>query len=226
MKANQDMANSKNVPCVVITGGEGALAKAIVTEFRDSDWHVFAPSHRELDVENVDAVKSFFHERQVDLLICAAGMIRDAPLVRLSEEAWEKTIAVNYSGAARCASAALPSMLAKRAGHIIFISSYSALHPPVGQTAYASAKAALIGLNGELARAYGPSGIRINAILPGFLETPMTSGIPQQRVEGIKAAHMLGEFNTVSHVAAFIRHLHMHLPYTSGQVFQLDSRPS
>jgi 3-oxoacyl-[acyl-carrier protein] reductase len=116
-------------------------------------------------------------------------------------------------------------MIARGHGHIVFISSHSAKHPPVGQAAYASAKAALLGLTADLAALHGASNIRINAVLPGFVETRMTENVTETRRKQVLADHSLGRFNTCREAAAFIRFLHHELPHTSGQVFQLDSRP-
>jgi 3-oxoacyl-[acyl-carrier protein] reductase len=113
----------------------------------------------------------------------------------------------------------------RSAGHIIFISSQSAIHPPPGQAAYAAAKAALLGLATELACRHGPAGIRINTVLPGFLETRMTAPVSAARKAEVLAGHVLGRFNTCEAVGRFIRFLHQDLPHTSGQVFQLDNRP-
>jgi 3-oxoacyl-[acyl-carrier protein] reductase len=115
-------------------------------------------------------------------------------------------------------------MIARGHGHIIFISSRSAKHPPIGQAAYATAKAALLGLTADLASRHGPSNIRVNTVLPGFMETRMTENITQTRRQQVLADHSLGRFNTCRQTAAFIRFLHHELPHTSGQVFQLDSR--
>ena len=117
-------------------------------------------------------------------------------------------------------------MIQQGNGHIVFISSYSALHPPLGQLAYATAKAALLGLTQSLARENGHHGIRVNAVLPGFLETRMTELVSEKRKIEILANHTLGRFNTPVEVAKFIRYLHQDLCHTSGQVFQLDSRIS
>ena len=76
----------------------------------------------------------------------------------------------------------------------------------------------------SLARELGPAGIRVNTLLPGFLDTPMTAGLSGERREEVRRAHVLGRFNTPEAVASFLVHLHDHLPHTSGQVFQLDSR--
>ena len=117
-------------------------------------------------------------------------------------------------------------MVRARRGHLVFISSYSALHPPLGQAAYAAAKAGLLGLAKSLARELGPAGIRVNTILPGLLDTPMTAALPEERREQVRRDHLLDRFNTAEAAAQFLVHLHDRLPHTSGQVFQLDSRIS
>ncbi|NJM38386.1 MAG: SDR family NAD(P)-dependent oxidoreductase [Akkermansiaceae bacterium] len=209
---------------IVITGGHGGLARALVMEFTANDWQVDAPGRDELDVSNYSSIEDYFNDRSVDLLICAAGLTLDAPLVRITEDAWDEVLAVNYQGAAACSSAALPEMIRQGYGHIVFISSYSAIHPPTGQVAYATAKAALIGLTQSMAQQYGRNNIRVNAILPGFLETPMTEKVSPKRKVEILAEHHLEHFNTPEIVAKFIHQIHENLPFTSGQIFQLDSR--
>jgi 3-oxoacyl-[acyl-carrier protein] reductase len=185
-----------------------------------------APGRAELDVTDCANVKDYFRQHPPGLLICNAGITRDAPLARLDEDSWDQVLAVNLSGAAACATAALRGMIRVRSGHIVFISSYSALHPPAGQAAYAAAKAGLIGLGKSLAKEVGSAGIRVNVVLPGFLETRMTEAVTTERCEQVKAEHVLGRFNTPEAVATFLMTLHFHLPHTSGQVFQLDSRVS
>lgn len=209
---------------IVITGGEGGLGRSLAAEFREAGWEVHPPGRGELNVTDAENVKTWFAGREVDLLVCNAGVIRDLPLVKFSEADWDHVINVNLDGAARCVRAATKTMLRKRSGHIVFIASFSALHPPAGQIAYAAAKAGLLGLTKSLAREMGAAGIRVNAVLPGFLETPMTSGVSNDRREQVLSEHVLGAFNTPAVVARFIRTLQEDLPFTSGQVFQLDSR--
>lgn len=219
--------NQSTIPGVkhlVITGGSGGLGQGILHAFAPPAWEVAAPPRGELDVADSAAIQRWFDSRPVDLLVCAAGITRDAPLARLEEMAWDDVFAVNYQGAADCAAAALPGMIRRGHGHIVFISSYSARHPPVGQAAYAAAKAALLGLTESLARQHGRRGIRVNAILPGFMETRMTDAVAARRKTQILADHHLGRLNTPAAVGKFIHHLHEDLPHTSGQVFQLDSR--
>jgi len=210
----------------VVTGGTGSLGRAIVTALHAPSWVVAGPGSHDLDVRDRTAITRYFTQRPVDLLVCAHGIIRDAPLGRLTAEAWQEIWAVNFQGAAWCAAAALPAMLEQGHGHIVFISSFSARQPPLGQVAYVAAKAALLGLVVDLAARHGPSNIRVNAVLPGFLETRMTEAVSDRRRLEIRAAHMLGRFNTCHEAAGFIRFLHHDLPHTSGQVFQLDSRLS
>jgi 3-oxoacyl-[acyl-carrier protein] reductase len=212
------------VEYLLITGGRGGLGQTVAAAFSDPDWNVQAPGHSELDVTNPDAIRNYFDTRPVDLLVCNAGITRDVPLMRMEENQWDDVFAVNYQGAADCAAAALPGMIRQGHGHVVFISSYSALHPAAGQAAYAASKAALLGLVAGLAARHGPSNIRFNAILPGFMETRMTQTVSDPRKTEILADHVLGRFNTTAAVAKFIRHLHKDLPHTSGQVFQLDSR--
>lgn len=211
-----------NVNHLILTGGGGGLGQAVLRAF--NGWNVVAPSRDELDVTVPMAVQDFFKSRPVDLLVCGAGIVRDALLAKTDERMWDEIFAVNYEGAAACAAAVLPQMIAQGGGHIVFISSRSAIHPPAGQASYAVAKAALIGLASSLAREYGCHGIRVNVILPGFLETRMTENVSARRRAEVLTDHALSRFNTPAAVSKFIRFLHEELPHTSGQTFQLDSR--
>lgn len=211
-------------PNLVITGGQGDLARAICARFSEGGWQVKSPGRTKLDVTKPNEVRTYFRHHHPDLLICNAGVIRDAPIAKVGETDWQHVIDVNFHGARRCAITALEAMVARGGGHIIFISSNSAIHPPPGQIAYATAKAALLGITRQLAIEASPENIRVNAILPGFLDTKMTSSVPDVRREAVRSAHTLGRYNTTDAVSSFIWHLHHHLPHTSGQIFQLDSR--
>ncbi len=209
---------------LVITGGSGGLGQALIQTFTLPDWEIEAPDRTSLELTDSQQIHSWLIARPVDLIVCAAGVTRDAVLARTGESDWDHVFSVNFQSAADCAQAALPGMIARGRGHIIFISSYSALHPPIGQVAYTTAKAALLGLTISLAAQHGRHGIRVNAILPGFLETRMTETVSISRKNEILADHTLGRFNTPEAVAKFIRYLHEQLPATSGQIFQLDNR--
>ncbi|MEO8617612.1 MAG: SDR family NAD(P)-dependent oxidoreductase [Luteolibacter sp.] len=208
----------------VITGGNGSLGQAIAVALQKPGWKVHTPTRAEMNVCEETAIQSYFLNHPTDLLVCVAGVICDTPLLRLTEDTWDDVFATNFKGAADCAKAVIPQMIENRTGHIIFISSFSALHPPVGQVAYATAKAALLGLTEDLASRYGSSNIRVNTILPGFLETRMTATVTETRRKEVLNTHVLQRFNTAALVGKFIRHLHHDLLHTSGQIFQLDSR--
>lgn len=208
----------------VITGGTGSLGSAIADGLLAPGWEILAPGRSELDVCDPVSVGRYFQQYSPELLVCAAGATKDSLIGGTTEADWDDVFAVNFKGAATCARAVLPTMIRNRKGHIVFISSHSAVHPPAGQIAYATAKAALLGLVADLAFCHGVNNVRVNAVIPGYLETRMTAAVSSKRRQEVLNAHALGRLNTVNAVAKFIHHLHHELPHTSGQVFQLDSR--
>ena len=208
----------------VITGGHGVLGKAIASAFTAPGWKVISPSSQELDVTQHSLVESYLVATAPDLLIYCAGITCDRLLARLAVETWDEVLEVNFKAARFCARVCGQRMLKRNFGHIIFISSFSALHPSLGQVAYATSKAALLGLTLELAEEFGSRNIRVNAILPGFIDSPLTSHVSAKQRSKILSDHLLHRFNTPEAVGKFIHHLHHELPHTSGQIFQLDSR--
>jgi 3-oxoacyl-[acyl-carrier protein] reductase len=208
----------------VITGGLGDLATALATVLRDAGYSVWNPGRDELDVTDADRVECFFRSvPRVDLLINNAGIKKDLPMLRMTEEAWDSVIKVNLKGAFLCSQAAVKGMSWRGSGHILNVSSFSAVRPPLGQANYAAAKAGMIGLTKSLAAEFGKRGVRVNAVLPGFLETKMTADIPEEAVAAIRARHVLERFNTCADAARFMVFLDS-MSAVSGQVFQLDSR--
>jgi NAD(P)-dependent dehydrogenase (short-subunit alcohol dehydrogenase family) len=207
---------------ILISGGEGDLAQALRKEFpRD---FVYAPGRKEMDVRDEAQIDAYFSQLQrLDVLIANAGLTRDGAVTSLAAGDFNEAVNVNLRGAFLCARAALKLMLRQRSGHIVLIGSRAAKHGTRGQSAYAAAKAGLVGLAQSLAKEYGARNIRCNVVLPGFLETRMTAGLPPQRREDIRAEHALGRFNTVENAARTIAFL-ARLDHVSGQVFTLDSR--
>ncbi len=177
-----------------------------------------------MDVRSASAVAAFFQGVEtVDLLVNNAGNVVDRPFLRMTEEEWDAVVDTHLKGAFLCARAVLPGMLKRRAGHLLQIGSYAARRPGVGQASYAAAKAGLIGLTQSLAAEVGSRGIRVNCVLPGFLETKMTEDLPGDVKEAARGRHALSRFNTPEEVARAILALEAS-PHTSGQVIQLDSR--
>ena len=173
------------------------------------------------DEARVDAY--FAQLERVDVLIVNAGLTRDGALANLAMADVDEVIATNLRGAFLCARAAIKLMMKQRSGHILLIGSRAGKHGTRGQSAYAAAKAGLVGFGQSVAKEYGSRNVRCNIVLPGFLETKMTAGLPDKRREEIRAEHVLGRFNTPENAARAIAFL-ARLDHVSGQVFTLDSR--
>ncbi len=211
----------------LITGGEGTLARALAEALRAGGGfaEVLAPGRAELDVSDAASIRDYFAGLdRLDLLINNAGTTRDAAFLKLPTSDWDAVIEANLKGAFLCSREAIRLMLRQRSGHIVHIGSFSALDPPPGQSNYAAAKAGLIGLTQSLAAEVGKRNVRVNCVLPGFLEgTGMTRDLPDEVVERARERHVLGRFNTVADAARFVAFLDG-MDAISGQVFQLDSR--
>jgi NAD(P)-dependent dehydrogenase (short-subunit alcohol dehydrogenase family) len=206
----------------LISGGQGDLARALQKEFSSDIIH--APGRKEMDVREEAQIDAYFSRLdRLDVLIVNAGLTRDGALTGLPTKDFQEAVDVNLRGAFLCARAALKLMVRQRSGHILFIGSRAAKRGTRGQSAYAAAKAGLVGLAQSLAKEYGPRNIRCNVVLPGFLETRMTAALNPQRREDVRAEHVLGRFNTVENAAHAIAFL-ARLDHVSGQIFTLDSR--
>ena len=207
---------------VVITGGAGGLARAIVAALPGDV--IYAPPRAELVVRDEAQVDAYFAKlRRVDVLIANAGLTRDGALANLSMADIDEVIATNLRGTFLCTRAAIKLMMKQRSGHILLIGSRAGKHGTRGQSAYAAAKAGLVGFGQSVAKEYGSRNVRCNIVLPGFLETKFTAHVPEKRLAEIREEHVLGRFNTPENAAKAIAFL-ARLDHVSGQVFTLDSR--
>ena len=207
---------------VVITGGAGGLARAIVAALPGDVVH--APPRAELDVRDEAQVDAFFAKLpRVDVLIANAGLTRDGALANLTMADIDEVIATNVRGAFLCTRAAIKLMVKQRSGHVLLIGSRAGKHGTRGQSAYAAAKAGLVGFGQSVAKEYGTRNVRCNIVLPGFLETKFTAQVTEKRLAEIREEHVLGRFNTPENAARAIAFL-ARLDHVSGQVFTLDSR--
>ena len=207
---------------ILISGGEGDLARALRTAFAHDIVH--APGRKEMDVRDEAQVEAYFSRlERIDVLIANAGLTRDGTLAKLAASDFDEVVNANLRGAFLCTRAAIKMMMKQRSGHILLIGSRSGKNGPRGQTAYAAAKAGLVGFAQSVAKEYGTRNIRCNVVLPGFLETKMTAHLPDKLREEIRAEHTLGRFNTTENAARAIAFL-ARLDNVSGQVFNLDSR--
>ncbi len=213
---------------VLITGGEGDLASFIKLHFQEQGDLVFSPGKEELDTTSSDSIHDFFKSHgPFQSIIINAGKIQDTRLIKMSESDWDTVIDVNLKGArsvAEIAKAYSTSEEEAESLSLFYISSYAASSPQIGQWNYATAKSYLIDLAKDQACRWGPEGVRVNVILPGFLRTKMTKDLPEKVISRAEKKQTLQRFNTPETVAKFIFFLDKEMPHTSGQVFNLDSR--
>jgi 3-oxoacyl-[acyl-carrier protein] reductase len=144
---------------------------------------------------------------RLDILVNNAGILRDARIENVTGTDWDDTIAVNLQGVMACTRAAVPYMRAQGHGRILSATSVVARAGNFGQTAYAAAKAGVIGMTRVWARELGRHGITANAVAPGFIDTDMTRGVPAHVVEqmvGRTAARRLGRPEEVAAVYLFL----------------------
>lgn len=122
---------------------------------------------------------------RIDAVVNNAGIVRDARLVKMTEEQFDAVIAVNLKGVYNCTQAVAPIMVEQKSGAILNASSVVGLYGNFGQTNYVASKAGVIGMTKVWARELGPKGVRVNAVAPGFIETRMTSGMPDKVLEKV-----------------------------------------
>jgi 3-oxoacyl-[acyl-carrier protein] reductase len=132
------------------------------------------------------AAEALLKYGRIDVLINNAGIVQDALILKMTEEQWDRVINVNLKGAFNCIQSVAETMINQGSGVIINASSVVGLFGNVGQTNYAAAKAGLIGMTKSLAKELGKKGVRVNAIAPGFIVTPMTSNVPEKILEIMK----------------------------------------
>ena len=124
-------------------------------------------------------------------LVNNAGERRESLLAMMSDDDWEAVLDVNLGGLFRCCRAALRGMLVRRRGAIVNLASLSALHGVAGQAAYAASKAGILGLTRALAREVGRRQVRVNAVVPGFVATDLTAGVPEAAAAALRAGECL-----------------------------------
>jgi 3-oxoacyl-[acyl-carrier protein] reductase len=144
---------------------------------------------------------------RLDVVVNNAGITRDTLLMRMNDEDWDEVLATNLKGAFLVSKAAIRPMLRQRSGRIVNITSVIGQVGNAGQTNYAAAKAGLIGFTKSLAKEVGSRGITVNAVAPGFIETRMTLGLPEETKAAILERTPLGRFGTPDDVAGVVAFL-------------------
>ena len=160
---------------------------------------------------------------KIDILINNAGITKDNLLLRMSEEEWDKVIAVNLKGTFICIKLVSKVMLKQRSGKIINLASIIGIMGNAGQANYAASKAGIIGLTKSVAKELASRNICVNAIAPGFIRTDMTSKLPeevQKKMLSIIPLARFGEAKDVADLALFLSSESS--SYITGQVIQVD----
>ncbi|MCP4600953.1 MAG: SDR family oxidoreductase [Proteobacteria bacterium] len=155
--------------------------------------------------DTVDKIVSDYDK--LDILVLNAGITRDQYLMLMSEDEFSQVIDTNLTGAFRFAKAACRPMMTRKSGAIVTVSSVAAVFGIAGQTNYCASKGGLVALTRALAAELAPKGIRVNAVLPGFIDTEMTARMPRRvKMESIDQI-LLGRLGTPEEVAGVISFL-------------------
>jgi 3-oxoacyl-[acyl-carrier protein] reductase len=190
---------------VVAARNEEKLA-ALVSEIAAPGGEALA---LKMDVADAEQVKAGFKQviekfGRLDILVNNAAVTRDGLAMRMKKEDWDAVLQTNLTGAHLCIQQALPTMMKARAGRIINISSIVAQMGNAGQANYVAAKAGLIGLTKAIAIEIASRGITVNAVAPGFIETPMTDLLSDKVKQELTVRIPLGRMGSARDVASAI----------------------
>lgn len=181
-----------------------------------------------MDVADAEQIKGGFKTvlekfGKLDILVNNAAITRDGLALRMKAEDWDAVLRTNLTGAYLCIQQALGVMMKARAGRIINISSVVAHMGNPGQANYVAAKAGLIGLTKSIAMEIASRNITVNAVAPGFVESPMTDVLPDKVKEELKTRIPLGRMGVGRDVAAAIVFLASdEASYITGHVLDVN----
>jgi len=211
---------------VFITGGNRGIGLAVAKAFA-ADGDRVAVTHRgegrpeglpgallavRADVAAPGEVELALKEAEtahgpVEVVVANAGITRDGPMLRMSDEAFDEVIRTNLTGAFATVRAAVRSMLAERRGRVVLLSSALGFLGSPGQTNYAASKTGLLGLARSLVWEIGDRGITVNVVAPGIIDTGMTAALSAKRMEELMRMTPLGRPGSVDEVVAAVRFL-------------------
>lgn len=175
--------------------------------------------------EMVKAVKARFGT--IDVLVNNAGITKDGLLARMSEAQFDAVAAVNFKGVFNMTRHVSGVMMRQRSGHIINITSVAGLYGNPGQFNYSATKAGVVGMTLTAAKELGPRNITVNAVAPGFIETPMTDVLTDEQKAAALSSVPLGRFGKPEEIAAAVAFLASDAAgYISGQVIVVDGAMS
>ena len=181
-----------------------------------------------VDVSNLSEVERMVEAiieklAKIDILVNNAGITRDKLILRMTEEDWDAVLGVNLKGTFNCTKTVIRHMAKQRSGKIVNIASVVGEMGNAGQANYSASKAGVIGLTKTIAREYAQRGINVNAIAPGYIETPMTDALPEKAKEELKKLipmERLGKPEDVAEAVLFL--VCEESSYITGQVLNVN----
>jgi 3-oxoacyl-[acyl-carrier protein] reductase len=237
-----DLANKT----IFISGGTSVIGRAIIEECLAVHARVFFTYHNNkqmaaklakhgargfcvdlLDRAQIKALKEALKKETIaiDLLINNAAMVNDKAVIHLSEKEWDDILAVNLTGTVFVTKTLLPFLYKSDQGKVLTITSQVGEHGAYGQANYAASKGGLISFTKTLAKELGRKKILVNALNPGFIDSPMTAQVPDAvRQENIMKSCLAsyGNPREIAHFVVF--YASSFISNVSGQIFSLDSR--
>ena len=224
---------------VVITGGSRGIGAAAVELFASKGHRVcflYEKNHAAAqavvektgataiccDVANGQAVKKAFETiGDVDVLICNAGIVSYGLMQDLDSQQWDRIFDVNVKGVYNCVNAAMPAFLRKHAGCVITVSSMWGQVGASCEAAYSATKGAVIALTKALAKELGPSGIRVNCVAPGVIETDMCANVDPEILAEMAEETPAGRNGTPMDVAKAMEYL-AEAEFITGQILPVN----
>ena len=224
---------------VVITGGSRGIGAAAVELFAERGYRVYflyagnteaaaavakktGATPIQCDVADGTAVRAAFSQiPDVDILICNAGICHYGLMSMMEEAAWDRLFAVNVKGIYHCVNAAMPFFLRKQAGSVITVSSMWGRVGSSCEAAYSATKGAVIALTKALAQELGPSGIRVNCVAPGVIETDMCASLDGETLAELARESCVGRNGTPRDVAKAMEYLAT-AEFVTGHILNVD----
>ncbi len=200
-------------------------ADEVVAELKNKKVRAKASKHNISDSAEADAMIEEIMDEfgGVDILVNNAAINRDRTFLKMTKQMWDEVLGVNLNGPFNVTHGLLPSMVEKGWGRIINISSMNGQTGNFGQANYSATKGGLIAFTFTLAREFARKGITVNSVSPGYTETDMTKGMPEQALEQLKSLIPVGRMGKPEEIAAAVAFLASpQASYITGQVIGVN----